>query len=109
MYHVRRDNNENNINNNNSVNPNYYAANIIQNINNATNINNNHSLNNENNDGRSSSRQILSVEEALQHGEVFLDWLKASSDPNVTVFQAMQIGTLIKNIRSSLERNQNRR
>lgn len=58
---------------------------------------------------QNNNKQTLSVEEALQHGEVFLDWLRACSDPNVTVLQAMQIGTLIKNIRSSLERNQNRR
>lgn len=62
---------------------------------------------------QNNTQQTLSVEEALKHGEVFLDWLRASSDPNVTpnvtVLQFMQIGTLIKNIRSSLEKNQNRR
>lgn len=60
-------------------------------------------------DRTDNTKQTLSVEEALKHGEVFLDWLKACSHPNVTVFQAMQIGTLLKNLRSSLERSQNRR
>lgn len=101
MYHIHQSSQNENINNinNNHQNPNTISNSAVNAIINNNNIS---TTTIENND----SKQGLSVEEALQHGEVFLDWLKACSDPNVTVFQAVQISTLIRNIRSTLEKNQ---
>ena len=114
LYHVRQD--ENDINNDNHV-TDKNATNNQHRRNNNNNNNNNHghangaSNNNRSNGGVNGHAKppVTSVEEALKHGELFLDWLKDSSHPNVTVLQAVQLGALIRNIRSSLERNQNRR
>lgn len=123
MYNDRKSITSSNINNNNNnhINSNNNLINGNNNVTNGYNCHhnakNNNDVNNKNknivnitnnNNNGSSVKQTMSVEEALQHGEVFLDWLRECSDPNVTVLQAMQIGTLIKNLRSRVEKNQNR-
>ncbi|XP_018560913.1 protein distal antenna-like [Anoplophora glabripennis] len=48
--------------------------------------------------------EILSQREALEHGEKFLKWLEACSDPSVTAMQIMQFKTLLNNVKTGAER-----
>ncbi|XP_026472268.1 protein distal antenna [Ctenocephalides felis] len=45
-----------------------------------------------------------SPREALEHGEKFLQWLEACSDPSVTAMQVMQFKYLLNNVRSYADR-----
>ena len=121
-YDRQKFNNNNNTNNNNSSSKNNnniglapVAPHKVENgFCNSINISNNHHHHhhitithntNENNE----DEQEVTVEEALRHGEVFLRWLKTCSDPNVSVLQAMQIGSLLEKLRASLmSRSQSR-
>lgn len=49
---------------------------------------------------------IKSSAEAVEHGEKFLKWLEACSDPNVTAMQVMQFKYLLNSIKLSAERQQ---
>lgn len=46
----------------------------------------------------------LSQSEAVEHGEKFLKWMEACSDPSVTAMQIMQFRTLLNNIKSGADR-----
>uniref|UniRef100_A0A8W7PRI9 Protein distal antenna n=1 Tax=Anopheles coluzzii TaxID=1518534 RepID=A0A8W7PRI9_ANOCL len=47
---------------------------------------------------------IRNSAEAVEHGEKFLKWLEACSDPNVTAMQVMQFKYLLNSIKLSAER-----
>ncbi|XP_052889194.1 protein distal antenna isoform X2 [Anopheles moucheti] len=47
---------------------------------------------------------IRNSAEAVEHGEKFLKWLEACSDPNVTAIQVMQFKYLLNSIKLSAER-----
>lgn len=47
---------------------------------------------------------LLSQSEAVEHGEKFLKWMEACSDPSVTAMQIMQFRTLLNNIKSGADR-----
>uniref|UniRef100_A0AAG5CY50 Protein distal antenna n=1 Tax=Anopheles atroparvus TaxID=41427 RepID=A0AAG5CY50_ANOAO len=49
---------------------------------------------------------IRNSTEAVEHGEKFLKWLEACSDPNVTAMQVMQFKYLLNSIKLSAERQQ---
>ncbi|XP_065078560.1 protein distal antenna [Ochlerotatus camptorhynchus] len=49
---------------------------------------------------------IKSSADAVEHGEKFLKWLEACSDPNVTAMQVMQFKYLLNSIKLSAERQQ---
>lgn len=46
-----------------------------------------------------SKEEVLSQSEAVEHGEKFLRWMEACSDPSVTAMQIMQFRTLLNNIK----------
>lgn len=46
----------------------------------------------------------LSQKEAVEHGEQFLKWMEACSDPSVTAMQIMQFRTLLNNIKSGADK-----
>lgn len=48
--------------------------------------------------------EIKSSADAVEHGEKFLKWLEACSDPNVTAMQVMQFKYLLNSIKLSAER-----
>lgn len=48
--------------------------------------------------------EVLSPSEALEHGEKFLKWLEAFSDPSVTAMQVLQFRYLLNNIKSCTDR-----
>lgn len=47
---------------------------------------------------------FLSQSEAVEHGEKFLKWMEACSDPSVTAMQIMQFRTLLNNIKSGADK-----
>lgn len=47
---------------------------------------------------------VASPSEALEHGEKFLQWLEACSDPSVTAMQVMQFKYLLNNVRNYADR-----
>lgn len=49
---------------------------------------------------------IRNSAQAVEHGEKFLKWLEACSDPNVTAMQVMQFKYLLNSIKLSAERQQ---
>lgn len=54
--------------------------------------------------GSDSADDLKSSAEAVEHGEKFLKWLEACSDPNVTAMQVMQFKYLLNSIKLSAER-----
>ncbi|XP_039444372.2 protein distal antenna isoform X1 [Culex pipiens pallens] len=52
----------------------------------------------------SEDTDLKSSAEAVEHGEKFLKWLEACSDPNVTAMQVMQFKYLLNSIKLSAER-----
>ncbi|XP_055586424.1 protein distal antenna-like isoform X2 [Uranotaenia lowii] len=55
-------------------------------------------------DSHGAALDIKSSAEAVEHGEKFLKWLEACSDPNVTAMQVMQFKYLLNSIKLSAER-----
>uniref|UniRef100_A0A182P3W9 Protein distal antenna n=1 Tax=Anopheles epiroticus TaxID=199890 RepID=A0A182P3W9_9DIPT len=53
---------------------------------------------------QSAVADIRNSAEAVEHGEKFLKWLEACSDPNVTAMQVMQFKYLLNSIKLSAER-----
>lgn len=51
--------------------------------------------------------QMLSHDEALDHGEKFLKWLEGCGEPSVTAMQIMQFKSLLGNVRASADRKNN--
>lgn len=49
--------------------------------------------------GSKEDEVLLSQNEAVEHGEKFLRWMEACSDPSVTAMQIMQFRTLLNNIK----------
>lgn len=58
----------------------------------------------EDNASATADEGLKSSAEAVEHGEKFLKWLEACSDPNVTAMQVMQFKYLLNSIKLSAER-----
>ncbi|CAH0551833.1 unnamed protein product [Brassicogethes aeneus] len=61
-------------------------------------------FNNNNNVAVNKKGEELSQNEAVEHGEKFLNWLETCSDPSVTAMQIMQFRGLLNNIKSGADR-----
>lgn len=56
--------------------------------------------NNNNNLGMGKKIEVLSQNEAIEHGEKFLEWLECCGEPSVTAVQIMQLRYLLSNIKN---------
>lgn len=77
-----------------------HAAKVKEELDNVL-YNNNNNLKDDASDADDSIKSSL---EALEHGEKFLKWLEACSDPSVTAMQVMQFRLLISSLKMSAER-----
>lgn len=84
---------------NNNVNNNNKARSVLDNL--LFNNNNNVAVNKKDS---KEDEEMLSQREALEHGEKFLKWLEACSDPSVTAMQIMQFKTLLNNVKTGADR-----
>lgn len=82
-------------------NTNNKARSVLDNL--LLNNNNNVAVNNKK-DGKEDDVETVSQSEALEHGEKFLKWLEACSDPSVTAMQIMQFRSLLNNVKSGADR-----
>lgn len=66
-------------------------------------FNNNNNVSVSDKDGKG-DEMLLSQSEAVEHGEKFLKWMEACSDPSVTAMQIMQFRTLLNNIKTGADK-----
>lgn len=84
---------------NNNINTNSKARSVLDNL--LFNNNNNVAVNKKDS---KEDEEMMSQREALEHGEKFLKWLEACSDPSVTAMQIMQFKTLLNNVKAGADR-----